>query len=77
VIPLRLLSLALSWVGMILDLGSRVVYLRGTASTTRLDVLLEREEPTIAKVYHSGPILMKHNLVVSYVYPSVTGKVLT
>jgi hypothetical protein len=72
--PLRLLGMALSCAGLIFDLGSRVV--RGDSFNPEVCCLREKSQQQ-PKVYHSGPILMTHNLIASKEYPSVTRKVLT
>jgi hypothetical protein len=71
---LRLLSMVLSCAGLILHLGSGVV--GGTASTPKVCCWREKSQQQ-PKVYHSGPIHMKQNLVASCKYPSVTRRVLT
>jgi hypothetical protein len=59
-----------------LHLGSRVVYLRGDSFNPKACCCRESSRQ-LPKVYHSGPIFMTQNLVVSYEYPCVTRKVLT
>jgi hypothetical protein len=72
--PLRLLDMALSFAGLILHLGSRVIM--GDSFNPKVCCGREKSQQQ-PKVYHSGPILMTQNLVASNEYPSVSRKVLT
>jgi hypothetical protein len=58
--------MGLSCAGIIMHLGSGVVYLRGTALNPRLAVGERERSQQLPKVYHSGPILMTQNHIASY-----------